>query len=328
MERFSDLEKSFREFTLDNKRLLQFIPAVIIGILLIWGAATSWFTIDPEEEGVVLRFGKHTRTVEPGLHFKIPWGIEKVYPVPVKRQLKEEFGFRTTSANVRSSFTTAGREKESEMLTGDLNVANVEWTTQYMIVSPFDYLFKVRNLVDTFRDMNEAVVREIVGDRTINEILTTGRIEIESEVEEKLQQLCKQYEMGIKIYRVNLQDVNPPEPVKPAFNEVNQAQQEKEKMINEAFQQYNKVIPKAKGEAERIIEEARGYAVQRTNIASGEASRFNAIFSEYQKAPEVTTRRIYLETMETVMTNVARKIIIDEQASGILPLLNLNQQSE
>jgi len=212
------------------------------------------------------------------------------------------------------------------MLTGDLNVADVEWVTQYRVSNPKDYLFKVRHLDKTFRDMNEAVMREVIGDHTINETLTTGRTAIEIAAKNELQARCNQYEMGIAIDQVILQDVNPPELVKPAFNEVNQAQQEREKLINQARQEYNKVIPKAKGDAQKTIEEAEGYAIERTNKAEGEAKRFESLFTAYQKAPEVTRQRMYLETMDKVLGTVGRKIIIDEDVSGLLPLLNLNQE--
>ncbi|MCL5096148.1 MAG: FtsH protease activity modulator HflK [Candidatus Omnitrophica bacterium] len=323
-----EFERQMRQLGFEMPAFIRVLPALVVislaGILLF----SSWFTIEPEESGVILRFGKYNRTVEPGLHFKLPIGLERVYKVPVKRQLKQEFGFRTVEAGVRSQFAAKGYEQESQMLTGDLNVADVEWVTQYRISDPRNYLFKVRHLGQTFHDMNEAVMREIVGDRTINEVITTGRKTIEDLVRVELQERCRQYEMGIVIDQVILQDVNPPESVKPAFNEVNQAQQEKEKLINQARQEYNQVIPKAKGDADRIIEEARGYAVERVNRAKGEADRFNSIFQEYTKAPEVTRQRIFLESMEAVLDQTGRKIVIDEGASGILPLLNLTPENQ
>lgn len=297
------------------------ILLAIIAIVVLF--TTTWFTIDPEQRGVVRRLGKYVRTVDPGLHFKLPFGIEKVDAVPVMNQLKVEFGFRTDRPGVRTQYAAQDFPEESLMLTGDLNVADVEWVTQYRISEPQDFLFKVRNVETTFRDMNEAVMREVVGDHSINEVLTTGRMEIETAVRDKLQALCKQYEMGLTVDQVILQDVNPPEPVRPAFNEVNQAQQEKEKLVNQARQQYNQIIPRARGEAAKAIEEAHGYAIERINRARGEAERFRVLFEEYQKAPEVTRQRIYLETMATVMSKVGRKVVVDEESSGILPLLNL-----
>lgn len=313
-------------------RGLHWTPATIIAVsavvvLLVVALVlffTSWVTIDPEEKGVVRRFGKYDRTLDPGLHFKLPFDWDHVDKIPVKRQLKEEFGFQTSQPGVRSQYSQDNYEQESQMLTGDLNVASVEWVTQYRVSNPRDYLFKVRNLNMTFRDMNEAVMREIVGDHTINEVLTTGRTEIENAAKTELQDRCNQYEMGLVIDQVILQDVNPPDPVKPAFNEVNQAQQEKEKKINEARSAYNKVVPRARGEAEQDIEEARGYAVERVNRARGEAERFQSLFKAYQEAPAIMRQRLYLETMQKVMGQVGRKIIMDPDASGVLPFVNLD----
>ncbi|HDO21341.1 MAG TPA: FtsH protease activity modulator HflK, partial [Nitrospirae bacterium] len=203
--------------------------------------------------------------------------------------------------------------------------AEVEWIVQYRISDPYKFLFRVRNAVQTFRDMNEAVMREIVGDRTVDEVLTVGRQEVASAAGVQLQKLCKQYELGIKVDQVVLQDVNPPQEVKSAFNAVNEAQQEKEKLINQAKSAYNKVIPKARGEAERTIEEARGYALERVNNALGEAANFKAVYKAYVKAPEVTRQRIYLETMNDVMKKVGRKLITDERATGILPLFQFEK---
>lgn len=318
-----------QEFDLSNLRppnisgrTIQLAIAGIIIFILLW---SSWFTVDPEEVGVVLRFGKYVRTVEPGLNFKIPFGTEDVYKVPVERQLKQEFGFRTLRAGIRSEYDDSRYRDESLMLTGDLNVADVEWIVQYRIQDPYKFLFKVRNGERTFRDINEAVMREIVGDRTVNEVLTIGRQEIADAVSLRVQELCDNYETGIKLDQVVLQDVNPPDEVKPSFNEVNTAQQEREKLINQAQSEYNKVIPKARGDADRQIEEAKGYALERVNQAKGEAARFTSLYNEYAKAREVTRRRIYLETMNEVLSKVGKKLITDKDASGILPLFNFNE---
>ena len=307
----------------DLIRNIRWIVPVILCLILVF---TCWFTIDPEEVGVVLRFGKYNRTVNPGLNFKLPFGIETVYKVPVERQLKEEFGFRTISAGIKSQYSQRDFQGESLMLTGDLNAAEMEWITQYRINDPYKFLFRVRNARLTFRDINEAVMREVVGDRTVNEVLTIGRQEVANAVTLKLQDLCNQYETGIKVEQVVLQDVNPPDPVKPAFNEVNEAQQEREKLINQARSEYNRVIPRARGEAARTIEEAKGYAMERINQASGEAARFNSVFQEYSKAKQVTRQRIYLETMDTVMQKVGRKLITDENTTGILPLFQFEKE--
>jgi membrane protease subunit HflK len=296
---------------------------IVVLLLLVIIALTSFYTIGPEEIGVVLRLGRYQRSTDPGLHMKMPLGIERVIKVPIQRQLKEEFGFQTVSAGVRSQYTSRGREAEANMLTGDLNAAVVEWVVQYRIVDPYKYLFRVRNVRSTFRDISEAVVRKVVGDRTVNEVLTVGRQEIADLVEQQLQELCDQYETGIKVEQVVLQDVNPPDPVKPSFNEVNQAQQEKEKLINEAQSDYNRVIPRARGEAEQTIREAEGYALNRVNTARGDSARFVAVYQEYRKAPEVTRRRIYLETMNKILPQVSKKVVLDESLKGIVPLLNL-----
>lgn len=292
---YQTLGKSGHRAWIDKNRL--YLKYGLIGLFIIILLATSLFQVQPEEVGIITRFGKYVRKVEPGLNLKVPI-IERLYKVAVERQQKEEFGFRTTSAGVRSEYTKQGTADESLMLTGDLNLADVEWVVQYRIEDPYSFLFKVREPVVALRDISEASMREIVGDRTVNEVLTVGRAEIASSVHQKIQQLCSEYSLGIRIEQVVLQDVNPPDPVKDAFNDVNQAQQERETLINQARSEYNKVIPKAKGQAEETIQRAEGYATERVNNALGEATRFNALYLEYIKAPEVTKRRIYLETME------------------------------
>jgi membrane protease subunit HflK len=297
---------------------------ILLGLLAVWLVFTSFYTIDPEEVGVELRFGQYTETTQPGLNFKLPLGIESVIKVPVQRQLKEEFGFSTVSAGVRSEFArTRETLEESNLLTGDLNSAVVEWVVQYRIVEPYKFLFRVRNVQETLRDMSEAVMRAVVGDRTVNEVLTVGRQEVADLVEQELQVLCDQYENGIKIDQVVLQDVNPPDRVKPSFNEVNEAQQEREKLINQAQSEYNKVIPRARGRALQAIQAAEGYKLNRVNRAQGEAARFDALYAEYRKAPEVTRKRIYLETMNEILPKIGNKIIIDDSVEGVLPLLNM-----
>jgi membrane protease subunit HflK len=298
----------------------------ISGLVLVILFFTSWFTVGAEEVGVVLRFGKFTRNVESGLNFKLPFGVETVDKVPVERQLKMEFGFRTAEAGVQTRYSRRDYSGEALMLTGDLNAAQVEWIVQYRINDPYKFLFKVRKPKKTFRDMNEAVMREVVGDRTVNEVLTVGRQEVADSAAVRLQELADQYNTGIKVEQVVLQDVNPPDTVKPSFNEVNEAQQEREKLINQAKAEYNKIIPKAKGEAARLLEEAEGYAVERVNKAMGDAQKFTAVFNEYRKAKAVTRQRIYLETMNKILGKVGRKLITDQEAKGILPLFNLNKK--
>ena len=311
------------------EKLFKNIKAVIAIAFIAIVLTTAFFQVGPEEVGVIVRFGKYQRTVDPGLNYKIPF-METVYKVPIERQQKLEFGFRTTKPGVRTEYTRRGTMDESLMLTGDLNLADVEWVVQYRIDNAYNYLFKVRNPETTLRDISEAAMRQIVGDRTVNEVLTVGRAEISSKLQELMQQVCREYSLGVKIEQVVLQDVNPPEPVKAAFNAVNEAQQEKETLINQAKAEYNKVIPKAAGQAKETIQMAEGYASERVNNAKGDVARFNALYKEYVKAPEVTKKRIYLETMEDVIPRLGEKIITDQKGSNVLPLLQmqLTQQNK
>jgi len=293
------------------------------GVLVLLVVTKTFYQVQPEEVGVVLRLGQFVRTSEPGLRVKIPF-VEDVLKVQVQRQLKEEFGFRTLEPTQRTRYSEDNYDAEAVMLTGDLNVAVVEWIVQYRVADPYQYLFKVRNLTDTFRSMNEAVMREVVGDRTVTEVLTIGRQAIETRVEERLRELTQQYEMGITIEQVVLQDVNPPDPVKPSWDEVNQAQQQRDRMINDARAEYNKVIPRARGEAQQTVLQAEGYALNRVNRARGESARFSSVYEAYRRAPEVTRRRLYLETMERVLPATGGKLFLDKEAKGILPLLPLD----
>ena len=303
------------------------IRVALIAAFVLIGANTMVYQVEPDQEGVVLRFGAFVERTPPGLHFKLPFMIDRVIRIPVRRQLTEEFGFRTQKAATRSQFASRAHQDEANMLTGDLNTAVVEWVVQYRIEDPELYLFKVRNSQETFRDMSEAVMREAVGDRTVNEVLTVGRQEVTSVVQSKLQKLCELYEIGIRVDQVVLQDVTPPEPVKPAFNEVNQAEQERSRLISEAQAEYNRVVPRAEGEAQQTISGAEGYALDRVNRARGEAARFDSLYAEYRKAPEVTRQRLYLETMSEIMPKTGRKIVVDDKIRGMLPLLNLDGSS-
>ncbi len=257
----------------------------------------------------------------------MPFGIERVYQVPVKRQLKQEFGFGTAGAtNPYQSSRDDEHDLERSMVTGDLNAATVEWIIQFRIEDPKAYLFNFRDPDGTLRDVSESVMREVVGDRTVDEVITVGRQEIEAESLVKLRERVKEYHLGIGIDQLQLKNVNPPPPVQPSFNEVNQAQQEREKAINVANGEYNRFVPRARGQAEERIRAAEGYAIRRVNEAEGDAARFNALLTEYIKAPDVTRQRLYLETMSEVLPGVTRKILIDEEASRLLPLLQLNPQ--
>jgi modulator of FtsH protease HflK len=309
--------------TLDIPKLVATAALVVAALVALW---TGIYTVPAESEAVVLRFGRFSHTVLPGLHFKLPMGVDTTNIVPVKRQLKQEFGFGSPgSANPWQSTPEASWLGEKTMVTGDLNVALVEWVVQYRIEQADQYLFNVRNADATLRAASENVMREVVGDRTVDEVITIGRQEIESEALHKLQALVISYTMGIKIDQVQLKNVNPPQKVQASFNEVNQAQQEKERAINIANGEYNKSIPRARGMADQTIRAAEGYAKKRVNEAEGDVSKFRALLTEYVKAPEVTRRRLYLETMALTLPKVKRKIIVGDEVKGLLPLLNLSE---
>jgi membrane protease subunit HflK len=326
----SDLEVLIRQGT---DRLKQMLPSggpsglIILAVLMLagLGAWTAYYTVPSDSVAVVQRFGKYLREVPPGLHFKLPLGIDVATIVPVKRQLKQEFGFTTPGATDPYQSPRDGK-RETEMVTGDLNAALVEWVVQYRISDPVKFLFEVREPSETLRYVSESVMREVVGDRTVDEVITIGRQEIETQALTKMQALSTKYAMGISIDQVQLKNINPPQPVQASFNEVNQAQQEKEKLINEARRDYNKVIPLAEGEKDQRIREADGYRLKRINEAEGDVARFSALLAQYRKAPEVTRRRIYIETLQDVLPGIRSKIIIDEQTRSILPLLNLDAQ--
>jgi len=304
--------------------VIKIVIVLVVVVVILFG---SFYQIRPEEMGVILRFGKFVRTTDPGLHLKLPLGIETVTKVPVQRQLKLEFGFRTEKPGIRTEYrSTAETIREAIMLTGDLNVAVVEWIVQYKIRDPYKYLFKIRDATSTFRYMNEAIVRKIIGDNSVDEVITIGRARIAMEAKEDLQNLCDLYEIGIEVNQLILQDVNPPDQVKPAFNEVNEALQEKEKKINEAWSEYNKEIPKATGEANQMIMAAEGYAMERVNNAKGDADRFISIYKEYARAPLVTRKRLFLEAINDILPNIERKIILDEKQKNVIPLLNLGEE--
>ena len=301
----------------------RFVAFILGGLILVSALMTSIYTVPAESIAVVLRFGEAVAEVESGLRFKLPFGIDRVQKVPVKRQLKQEFGFSTPGASNPSQASRAST-RETAMVTGDLNAALVEWIIQYRIVKPTEYLFNVRDPGETLRNVSESVMREVVGDRTVDEVITIGRQEIEAEALVKMQKVVNRYAMGLTIDQVQLKNVNPPRPVQSSFDEVNKAQQEREKLINMANGEYNKAVPKARGIANREVLEAEGYKTKRINEAQGDADRFNALLTEYIKAPEITRRRLYLESMAEVLPNLESKIIIDESAKGILPLLQLD----
>jgi membrane protease subunit HflK len=303
-------------------------PIVFLLLLVALGIYSSVYVVDTDEVGVVQRFGKYTKTTQPGLNFKLPFGIETARLVQVRRILKEEFGFSSDRMGGQQGRTIAVSENNSEslMLTGDLNVAVVPWIVQYRVKDPYDYLFKVQNVTQLLRDMSESAMRLVVGDRSINEVISK-REEIAVEAKEVLQAELDNAQAGITIVTIEMKRTNVPVPVQPSFNEVNQATQEKEQTIYQAREEYNKAIPSARGEAERVIRAAEGYALDRVNRAQGDAARFSAIYSEYAKAKDVTLRRLYLETLKELLPRLGPKYIVDDNQRNVLPLLNLNQSA-
>jgi membrane protease subunit HflK len=299
------------------KNLRSIISVFVLGFLIM----SSVYTVDANENAVILRFGAYTDTKGPGLHFKIPF-IETVQKVKVDYQYKQEFGFRTLRPGVKTQYSTRGFEKESWMLTGDLKIAEVKWVVQYKIKDAKNYLFNVKNVENTIFDVSEAAVRLMIGDRSFMEVLQSERESVALEAKKYMQELLDSYKSGVSIQLVQLQGVVPPEPVADSFNEVNRAKQEQETLINEAKQAYNKIIFLVEGEAEKIITEANGYAIERVNEAKGDIALFESILSEYKKAPQITKDRLYLETMEAILSKNKNKIIVDKDIENLVPFLN------
>ncbi|RLB88009.1 MAG: FtsH protease activity modulator HflK [Deltaproteobacteria bacterium] len=303
------------------------ILLVAVVLLVLFFGSSTFFTIKTEEVGVIQRFGKYSRIAQPGLNFKLPSGIEKVTKVKVKRIYKEEFGLRSDSGS--SNYRTVSESSSqgsSLMLTGDLNVAVVPWIVQYKISNPSDYLFKVKDVRAILRDMSEATMRTVVGDRSINEVISK-REEIALAAQEKLQNEMDTAESGIRIVNLEMKKTNVPQPVQSSFNEVNQAIQEKEQTIYKAREEYNKAVPLARGEAQRVIKDAEGYAIDRVNRAQGDAAKFTAVYKAYAKAKEVTKKRMYLESMLKIFPNLGPKYIIDSEQKNLLPFLNMGTGS-
>ena len=299
--------------------LIVIVPLLAV---LAWAGMSSYYIVQPEEQAVLKRFGRVIAITEPGLHFKIPFGIDRVQSVPTARVLKEEFGFRSLATDGRTQYSKV--TEESLMLTGDLKVIDVEWVVQYRVNDPDKYLHRARDPRGTLRDSAEAVMRRIVGNSLGSDVLTEKRVQVATTARSELQELLDNFDMGVQVTTIELQDVTPPEPVKPAFNEVNQAEQERERLINEAEKRRNQVIPRAEGEALQIIAEAEGYRSERVNSARGEAGRFVSILAEYRQAPEVTRRRLYLEMIDQVLPAANQVYILQEGNTAPLPLLNLN----
>ena len=319
MEPQNDIEK-LKE---DLKKVSKFFWPIVFVLALLVGGKTAFYTVGPDEEAVIIRFGRYLGTYPPGLHFKIPFGVDRVIHVKTKRVLQEEFGFRTrTTGNRRTVYANRNFDTESLMLTGDLNVADVEWVVQYQIADPFKYIFQTSEPRQNIRDVSESIMRRVVGDRLVTEVLTIGRVEIAEQAKLLMQEVLNKYDLGVKIVTVKLQDVNPPELVKKSFNEVNEAKQEQEKVINQAEESYNKVIPEARGKAEQLISEAEGYSNALVNQAKGDTNKFLSLLKEYRRAPQITKRRLYLETMEEVFNKMENITIVDSRVKGLLPIFN------
>ena len=306
-------------------RVRQWLRTALWLAVVIFLIYTSYYTVPADSVAVVQRFGKFIDTAEPGLHFKIPGGVDKVTLVPVRRQQKLEFGYGTPNST-NPYQASQEPDQEQDMVTGDLNAARVEWVVQYRIDDPKEYLFATSDPEDTLRAASEAIMRQVIGDRTIDEVVTFGRQDIENSCLPLLQKVVEQYELGLRVDLVQLKNINPPQPVQASFDDVNNAQQEKQRDINQATGEYNSIIPKARGQAAQSISEANGYAAKRINEATGDADYFNSLFAEYSKAPEVTKERMYLETMSDVIPRMGPKIIVDSQAAKMMPFLMPLQQ--
>ena len=300
---------------------------LIIGILFLLNIVYSaFYTIAPGEKGVVLRFGRYVKTTSSGLNFKLPL-MDEVIKVDVENVRKEEFGFRTKVPGHRTEYQKTGFDAESLMLTSDRNVIDLEWIIQYKVHDPISFAFKVKDVKQAVRDSSEVALRRIVGNMTFDYVLSNREM-LAAATQREVQTSLDRYQAGIKIVTVQLQDVNPPEKVKPAFNEVNEADQDMKRLVNEAEESYNREVPKARGDAKKMLEEAQGYAVERVNLAQGEASRFLAILKEYKGGPEVTRRRMYLETMQEVLPKVTEIYVVDGSKGGLLPFLDVRGESK
>lgn len=307
-----------------NKNIILIAGGVIFLIILLY---TSVYQIQADQEGVIKRFGKYVESTPPGLHWKLPFWMETVTKVNTRGIFTEEFGFTTIRAGIETQYGSSRSPEESRMLTGDLNIAVVEWIVQYRKDDPIKYLFYVRNVENTIRNVAETVMREIVGDQSVDEVIIIKRKEIGDEVKPKMQQLLDYYETGIRILTVELKAADPPEGVKPAVNAVNTAKQEREKIENQAWESFNREIPKARGEAQKVIQQAEGYALNRINRAKGDAEKFISIWQDYRQAKDVTRRRLYLETLQEVLPGIKKKFIVDSDQKGWLPLMRFEEQT-
>lgn len=297
------------------------LTLVIAGIIVVILLATSVYIVDQTEEAVITRFGRYIGTRGPGLQFKLPFGIDRNYTVNVRTVQTQEFGYRTLRGGNAPTYARQGGE--STMLTGDLNIIDVEWIIQYRISDPKAWTFNVNERIQTIRDVSRSVINMLVGDRAIMDIMGVERSAIEAEGIALMNEFFRGYGLGIDVIAVKLQNVTPPAGVQQAFEDVNKAMQDRERLINEGQQVYNEEIPKTRGEAERLIQVAQGYATERVNRAHGDVARFNSVLSEYQRAPDVTRQRLYYEMVEEVFKAEEGTVIIDRNMRNFLPLMNL-----
>ncbi len=323
-EVFADFLLRFDKFKKSFSSNPKFGLYGLLILLALAGAYSAIYTVQPDEEAVIIRLGKYQGTYPPGLHFKLPYGIDRLEKLKTKLVHQAEFGFRTESSSSyeRTTYSKGNLKSESSMLTGDLNVADVEWVVHYQIADPFKYLFQASQPVRNLRDVSESILRRVVGDRVVTEVLTTGRLEMASDAKVLMQEVLDKYDLGIRVVAVKLQDINPPEIVKPSFNEVVSAKQEQEKSINQAEEAYNKVIPEARGKAEKTVSEAKGYSAALINRATGDAKKFTAVLKEYRLAPSITRKRLYIETMEHIFKRFNKVTIVDSKVKGIMPIFS------
>jgi membrane protease subunit HflK len=316
----------------NGKTPVWFSPSIVLTIIAIICvlifAATSVVIVDQTEDAVITRFGKYYTTMGPGLHFKAPFGIDQSYNVPTKIIQTEQFGFRTVKGGIQTTYEN-DKTKESTMLTGDLNIIDVEWIIQYRIDDPKAWLFNVHEDVRaiTIRDVSQSVINTLVGDRAILDVIGPERTAIETNAVTMMNAKLKEFGTGVTITNVQLQNIVPPKGVQSAFEDVNKAIQDMNRLINEGKEAYNTEIPKASGEGEKMILEAQGYATERVNEAKGDVARFNAVYSEYRKAPEVTRKRLYLETMNSVFNKDTGTTLVDKKIGNFLPFKSMNKTS-
>ena len=324
------MQDEFIDFEKLRKKLTpKMIGIIALVLIIIIAGFSSFYIVDQKEEAVVLLFGKYARITGPGLQFKLPFGIEKNYNVPTQRILKEEFGFRSEKPGIRTQFSAQDFSEEYVMLTGDLNIIDVKWIIQYQIINPRFWLFNVENQQKTIRDISQSVTNQLVGDRTIFDVIGSERASIEQKGQDLMNGYFKLYNLGVRVTTVKLQNIVPPAgAVQDAFEDVNKAIQDRSRLINEGKESYNRAIPRARGEAQKTIQEAEGYATEKVNKAKGDIARFLAVFNEYKKSPKVTRMRLYYEMFEEVFKEAGETDIIDKKLGNFIPFKSMNKDKQ